>query len=67
MPRHHASRRRFLQSIAAGVAVAPWLKSGSVYARLANEQVHIACIGVGGKGESDLAETSVGHNIVALC
>jgi predicted dehydrogenase len=67
MPRHDASRRRFLRSIAASVAVAPWLKSASVHARPANEQVHIACIGIGGKGESDLAETSVGHNIVALC
>ena len=31
------------------------------------EKVNIACIGIGGKGESDLAETSVGHNIVAIC
>lgn len=67
MRRRTCSRRRFLSAVAAGVAVAPWVKSGRVDARLANETVNIACIGIGGKGESDLAETSVGHNIVAIC
>ncbi len=33
----------------------------------AADKINIACIGVGGKGESDMMETSVGHNIVALC
>ncbi|MCA9056427.1 MAG: Gfo/Idh/MocA family oxidoreductase, partial [Planctomycetaceae bacterium] len=59
------SRRRFLRSVAAGVAVAPFVSSRRTWA--ANEQVNIACVGVGGKGASDLAETSVGHNIVAIC
>jgi predicted dehydrogenase len=63
----HLSRRRFLRSVAAGVAVAPWLRNARLHAGLANEKVNIACIGIGGKGESDLAETSVGHNIVAIC
>ena len=35
--------------------------------RSANQKVNIACVGVGGKGSSDLRETSAGHNIVAIC
>lgn len=60
------SRRRFLQQVAAASFVAPWI-GRPLHAALANEKVNIACIGIGGKGESDLAETSVGHNIVAIC
>lgn len=59
------NRRRFLSRVAAGVAVGSL--SGTRRALAANEQVRIACIGVGGKGASDLAETSVGHQIVAIC
>ena len=65
MPNRQFSRRRFLRSITAGVAVAPALSTRRLWA--ANEQVNIACVGVGGKGASDLAETSAGHNIVAIC
>ncbi|MFV0446309.1 MAG: Gfo/Idh/MocA family protein [Planctomycetaceae bacterium] len=59
------SRRRFLRQIAAGVALVPVASSRVLWA--ANDKVNIACIGVGGKGASDLAETAVGHNIVAIC
>jgi predicted dehydrogenase len=44
--------------------VAPWLQQVS---QAANSQVNIACVGVGGKGWSDMLETSVGHRIVAIC
>jgi predicted dehydrogenase len=66
MPRSSVSRRRFLRQVAAGVAVGPLL-SGRAYSFGPNEQVGIACIGVGGKGESDMAETAAGHRIVAVC
>lgn len=58
------NRRRFLAQVSTGVCVAPWL-ARSAFA--ANSQVNIACVGVGGKGWSDMLETSVGHNIVAVC
>lgn len=44
--------------------MAPWLQQVS---QAANSQVNIACVGVGGKGWSDMLETSVGHRIVAIC
>lgn len=65
MPSLTVTRRRFLQSLSAAAFVAP-LSRGRVRAS-ANEKVNIACVGVGGKGRSDLHETSVGHNIVAIC
>ncbi|MCA8996832.1 MAG: gfo/Idh/MocA family oxidoreductase, partial [Planctomycetaceae bacterium] len=58
------NRRLFLSQVAAGVCVAPWLNRTSL---AANSKVNIACVGVGGKGWSDMLETSVGHNIVAIC
>jgi predicted dehydrogenase len=62
------SRRNFLQSSAIAAGIAPWVHSTSVLrAGLANEKVNIACIGVGGKGGDDLNQTSVGHNVVAIC
>ena len=33
----------------------------------ASNEVHIGCVGVGGKGWSDMLETSVGNQIVAIC
>ena len=59
-----AGRRRFLQgSVAMGLAAC-----GVRSARAnASNEVHIACIGVGGKGESDSAETGVHNQIVAIC
>lgn len=33
----------------------------------ASSEVHIACVGVGGKGWSDMEETSAGNQIVAIC
>jgi len=59
------TRRQFVRTTAAGLLVPfAFPRQRRV---MAADQVNIACIGVGGKGESDLAETSVGHNIVALC
>ena len=61
------SRRSFLQhSLAAGLT-APVISPCRSHAAAASEQVHIGCIGVGGKGWSDLQETSKGQQIVAIC
>ncbi|MFO1091884.1 MAG: Gfo/Idh/MocA family oxidoreductase [Planctomycetaceae bacterium] len=61
------TRRSFLRQSALAAGIAPWVGASAVRAGLANEKVNIACIGVGGKGFGDLTETSVGHNVVALC
>jgi predicted dehydrogenase len=62
-----SSRRKFLQRGAvavAGAAAFPYI--GTVLG--ANERIDVACIGCGGKGDSDSSEVaSVGGNIVALC
>ena len=66
MPRH--SRRRFLQTSLAGAAAAgigfPLLLP--TRARGANERLNIGVIGVGGRGEGDLAGVA-SENIAALC
>lgn len=62
----HVSRRRFLQSAAAASLIGP-VVSRSPARAAASGTVNIGCIGVGGKGWSDMQETSVGHNIVAIC
>jgi predicted dehydrogenase len=36
-------------------------------AAAASDKLNIACVGVGGKGWSDMHETSVGQNVVAIC
>jgi len=60
-------RRTFvLGSAAAGLAV-PWLGTARARSLGANEQVNLAHVGVGGKGWSDMLETSVGQNVVAIC
>ena len=61
------NRRKFLSSVAAGVAVAPGIQVARLFAAPASSKVNIGCIGVGGKGASDIAEVSAGHNIAALC
>ncbi len=62
------SRRRFLQQLAAtGVALPFAWHQARRPAQAAADKVQIACIGVGGKGWSDMMETSVGNHIVAIC
>jgi predicted dehydrogenase len=66
MPRP-TSRRSFLKQVAALSFAAPLAARGR--AADANSKLHIACVGAGwgGKGYSDMLETSVGHEIVAIC
>src|SRR2546423_12672705 len=62
------TRRHFLKSsslvIGAGIFGAPAFLRGQNL----NEKINIACIGVGGKGDSDSNSAyDLGGNIVALC
>ncbi len=62
------SRRRFLQrsTLAAGTAALSFPFVGNVLG--ANERVRVACIGVGGKGDSDSNDAAAcGGEIVAMC
>jgi hypothetical protein len=62
------SRREFLRrtSLAAGTAALTFPYVGRVLG--ANERINIACIGVGGKGDSDSRDAAAnGGNIVAIC
>lgn len=62
------SRRQFVRrtSLAAGAAAFTFPYIGRVLG--ANDRINIACIGVGGKGDSDSnAATQCGGNIVAIC
>lgn len=57
------SRRNFLQGVAATAVLGPLVSQ----AQQAPPAINIACVGVGGKGWSDMHEVSKGHNIVAVC
>src|SRR5437016_10490456 len=58
------SRRDFLRSAAyGGITI---LVGQSAWGQ-ANEKVNFACIGVGGKGDSDSADAARLGNIVAIC
>src|SRR5438105_13367563 len=65
---YYGNRRNFIKStsVLAGAAAvsAPYF----LRAQSANERINIACIGVGGKGDSDSSSAfGLGGNIVALC
>ena len=62
------SRRKFIKrtTLAAGAAALSFPYVGNVLG--ANDRINIACIGCGGKGDSDTNDArSLGGNIVALC
>jgi hypothetical protein len=62
------NRRQFLQQSAlAGVGF--WVAGGVAVAesKSPNEKINIACIGVGGKGDSDSDQAGHHGNIVAIC
>ncbi|MEZ6106009.1 MAG: Gfo/Idh/MocA family oxidoreductase [Pirellulaceae bacterium] len=61
------SRRTFVLGAAAAGLAAPWMNMRPVQGRSALEQVNLGHVGVGGKGWSDMLETSVGQNVVAIC
>src|SRR5687768_9843735 len=62
------NRRAFLRrtTLAAAAASIPFPYVGRVLG--ANDRINVACIGVGGKGESDSSHAfQAGGNIVAIC
>lgn len=63
MPTYELSRRHFLQGVASTALLGPLVAN----AQSKVPSINIGCIGVGGKGWSDMLEVSVGHNIVAIC
>ncbi len=67
MTSHRLTRRGFLQGVSAASVAGPFAQLAYSQPRSANQMVNIACVGVGGKGGSDLRETAIGHNIVAIC
>lgn len=62
------TRRTFCQQLGTVSASAPLARFGLGPHRPGPaQQLHLAAVGVGGKGESDIAWTSKGHKVVALC
>ena len=62
------TRRQFLRrtALAAGLVTCSFPYVGRVLG--ANDRINVACIGVGGKGDSDSSDAaSCGGNIVAIC
>lgn len=61
-------RRRFLQTTAA-TGLGYWVAGGleAAVSKSPNEQIQLGCIGVGGKGQSDVQNVSKYGKIYALC
>ena len=65
---HYGNRRDFLKSTSLLAGAAAISAPSFLRAQGANERINIACIGVGGKGDSDSSSAfGLGGNIVALC
>lgn len=65
MTRSRYSRRSFLKTTTGGLLIATFVPRS---AWGANDQVNVGCIGIGGKGSSDVTGAAgAGGNIVALC
>ena len=63
------SRRRFLQGAGAGLAalqIVPAHVLGAPHGEAPSDKLHVACIGVGGRGRASV-DACRGQNIVALC
>ncbi len=66
--KHGTSRRDFIKSTSAlGAAVWVGTRQSRAQERSANERVRYACIGIGGKGDSDSADAAAHGDIVAIC
>jgi predicted dehydrogenase len=65
MTRYRSSRREFLKASSA-LAIGATFVPGSAFG--ANDRINVGCIGIGGKGRSDVAGAAgAGGTIVALC
>jgi predicted dehydrogenase len=72
MKRHNVSRRDFIKTTTAGAALTAGVGYWSSAAakddsKSPNEVIRFACIGVGGKGDSDSKDASEHGDIVAIC
>ncbi len=65
---HSTNRRRFLQTTAAS-GIGFWVAAGATAqpSKSPNEQVAIACIGIGGRGSNDSDDASRHGRVVAIC
>lgn len=61
------NRRRMLKHSAIIAASMHWGAFRRTRAASASDKLNIASVGVGGKGWSDMLETSQGQNVVAIC
>src|SRR5258707_6540789 len=63
-----SSRRAFLKETSA-IGLGLWAGGGMLprVSQAANEKVRFACIGVGGKGDSDSADAGNHGDVVAIC
>ncbi|MFO1022851.1 MAG: Gfo/Idh/MocA family oxidoreductase [Planctomycetales bacterium] len=62
------TRRKFIQevsAISAGLFITPALRAED--SKSANERIRFACIGIGGKGQSDSADAAHHGDVVAVC
>lgn len=68
MKKQNNSRRQFIKTTAA-VSAGYWVAGGVSPKRSlsANEEIRFACVGVGGKGDSDSADAARAGKIVAIC
>ena len=72
MKKPHVSRRDFIKTSAAGGALAGvslgyWSSLAAQESNSPNEVIRFACIGVGGKGDSDSKDAAAAGQIVAIC
>src|SRR5216684_1580688 len=65
MPRQ-SSRREFLKT-ATLTGLGVWVSGRAYGAESPNERIRFACIGVGGKGDSDTADAARLGDVVAIC
>ena len=65
---HKTTRRRFLQTTAA-TGIGYWIAGGvsAKESKSPNEQIAMACVGIGGKGSSDSADAGRTGRMVAIC
>ena len=63
----HQSRREFIQTAALTGAGILAVESSYAQSKSPNEKVNFACIGVGGKGDSDSRDAGRLGNVVAIC
>ena len=60
------TRRQFVKQATTGLVAAPLIINSAAGAA-PSDKLGIAAIGVGGKGRGDIASTSKGQNVVAIC